>query len=44
VSSVPDLRYASAAIHQQFEAIELGGARQQGGMPSLKNALQPNQV
>jgi quinohemoprotein ethanol dehydrogenase len=43
-SGVPDLRYASAATHQQFESIVLGGARQQMGMPSFKDALKPDQV
>jgi quinohemoprotein ethanol dehydrogenase len=43
-SGVPDLRYASAATHQQFESIVLGGARQQRGMPSFKDALKPDQV
>jgi mono/diheme cytochrome c family protein len=38
------LRYASAATHQQFESIVLGGARQQMGMPSFKDALKPDQV
>jgi quinohemoprotein ethanol dehydrogenase len=43
-SGVPDLRYASAATHRQFESIVLGGARQQMGMPSFKDALKPDQV
>jgi glucose dehydrogenase len=43
-SGVPDLRYASAATHHQFESIVLGGARRQMGMPSFKDALQPDQV
>ncbi|HTZ60898.1 MAG TPA: PQQ-dependent dehydrogenase, methanol/ethanol family [Acidobacteriaceae bacterium] len=43
-SGVPDLRYASAATHHQFESIVLGGARQQMGMPSFKDALTPDQV
>jgi len=43
-SGVPDLRYASAATHQQFESIVLGGSRQQMGMPSFKDALKPDQV
>ena len=43
-SGVPDLRYATAATHRQFAAIVLGGARQQGGMPSFKDALKPDEV
>jgi quinohemoprotein ethanol dehydrogenase len=43
-SGVPDLRYATASTHHQFESIVLGGARQQGGMPSFKDALKPDQV
>jgi quinohemoprotein ethanol dehydrogenase len=43
-SGVPDLRYASAATHHQFESIVLGGARRQMGMPSFKDVLQPDQV
>ena len=43
-SGVPDLRYATAATHQQFVSIVLGGGRQQFGMPSFKDALQPDQV
>jgi quinohemoprotein ethanol dehydrogenase len=43
-SGVPDLRYASAATHQGFESIVLGGAYQQMGMPSFKDALKPDQV
>jgi quinohemoprotein ethanol dehydrogenase len=42
-SGVPDLRYATAATHQQFQSIVLGG-RQQLGMPSFKDALKPEQV
>jgi quinohemoprotein ethanol dehydrogenase len=43
-SSVPDLRYASAATHHQFKSIVLGGARRQLGMPSFQDALKPDQV
>jgi quinohemoprotein ethanol dehydrogenase len=43
-SSVPDLRYATAETHYQFESIVLGGAREQRGMPSFKDALKPDQV
>jgi quinohemoprotein ethanol dehydrogenase len=42
-SGVPDLRYATAATHHQFQSIVLGG-RQQLGMPSFKDALKPDQV
>jgi len=43
-SSIPDLRYATAETHGQFQSIVLGGARESRGMPSFKDALQPNQV
>jgi quinohemoprotein ethanol dehydrogenase len=43
-SSIPDLRYATAATHHQFESIVLGGAREQGGMPSFKDALKRDQA
>jgi quinohemoprotein ethanol dehydrogenase len=43
-SGVPDLRYASAATHHAFKSIVLGGAYQQMGMPSFKDALKPDQV
>ncbi len=43
-SSVPDLRYATAATHHQFEAIVLGGLREAGGMPSFRDTLTPDQV
>jgi quinohemoprotein ethanol dehydrogenase len=43
-SGVPDLRYATVATHHQFAAIVLGGALQQGGMPSFKDALKPEEV
>ena len=38
-SGVPDLRYASAQVHQEFAAIVLGGAREARGMPSFKDLL-----
>src|SRR5882724_4925422 len=41
---VPDLRYATAQIHQQFEAIVLGGVRESRGMPSFKDVLKHDQV
>jgi len=43
-SGVPDLRYASAETHHQFEAIVLGGTRESLGMPSFKDSLKPDQV
>jgi quinohemoprotein ethanol dehydrogenase len=43
-SGVPDLRYASAQTHGQFEAIALGGARESRGMPSFKDALKRDQI
>ena len=43
-SSVPDLRYATAETHHQFESIVLGGAREQRGMPSFKDVLNPDQA
>jgi quinohemoprotein ethanol dehydrogenase len=43
-SSVPDLRYATAETHHQFESIVLGGAREQRGMPSFKDVLKPDQL
>jgi quinohemoprotein ethanol dehydrogenase len=41
---VPDLRYATADVHRQFEAIVLGGARKQLGMPPFADKLNPSQV
>jgi quinohemoprotein ethanol dehydrogenase len=43
-SSVPDLRYATAETHHQFQSIVLGGVRESRGMPSFKDALKPDQV
>lgn len=43
-ASVPDLRYASAETHRQFESIVLRGAREQQGMPPFKDALNRDQV
>jgi quinohemoprotein ethanol dehydrogenase len=43
-SSIPDLRYASAETHHQFQDIVLGGVLEYGGMPSFKDALKPDQV
>jgi quinohemoprotein ethanol dehydrogenase len=41
---VPDLRYATKEIHQDFENIVLGGSRAASGMPSFKNTLNAEQV
>ena len=43
-SSVPDLRYATAETHHEFEFIVLEGARESRGMPSFHDALKPGQV
>ena len=43
-SGVPDLRYATAQVHQQFAAIVLGGIRESRGMPSFQDLLSPKQV
>lgn len=42
--ALPDLRYATAEVHQQFEAIVLGGARQALGMPSFGDLLTVEQA
>jgi mono/diheme cytochrome c family protein len=41
---IPDLRYASKQVHDQFEEIVLGGQRETLGMPSFKKILNPQQV
>ena len=41
---LPDLRYASADVHEQFEAIVRGGARAPLGMPSFADRLTSEQV
>ncbi len=43
-SSIPDLRYASADTHHQFQSIVLGGDLEYGGMPSFNDALKPDEV
>jgi quinohemoprotein ethanol dehydrogenase len=43
-SSVPDLRYANAETHRQFQSIVRGGDLEYGGMPSFKDVLNLNQV
>jgi quinohemoprotein ethanol dehydrogenase len=42
--ALPDLRYASKGVHEQFEAIVLGGARASLGMPSFQKVLNTEQV
>jgi outer membrane protein assembly factor BamB len=42
--SLPDLRYASAGVHQNFESIVLGGARASLGMPSFAKVFDQKQV
>jgi mono/diheme cytochrome c family protein len=42
--SLPDLRYSTRQVHEQFEAIVLGGARATLGMPPFKDLLKPDQV
>jgi PQQ-dependent dehydrogenase (methanol/ethanol family) len=42
--ALPDLRYATPQVHQQFEAIVLGGARAALGMPSFGDLLSPMQA
>ena len=41
---LPDLRYATKTVHDQFEAIVLGGARSSLGMPSFKDLLSADEV
>jgi quinohemoprotein ethanol dehydrogenase len=41
---LPDLRYASKAVHEQFETIVLDGARATLGMPSFQKLLNADQV
>jgi quinohemoprotein ethanol dehydrogenase len=43
-SGIPDLRYASAETHHQFESIVLAGARESRGMPSFKDVLKRQQL
>jgi quinohemoprotein ethanol dehydrogenase len=42
--ALPDLRYASKGVHEQFEKIVLGGARASLGMPSFAKILKAEQV
>ena len=41
---LPDLRYSTRQVHEQFEAIVRGGARATLGMPPFKDLLKPDQV
>jgi quinohemoprotein ethanol dehydrogenase len=41
---LPDLRYLSKEVHQDFENIVLGGTRASAGMPSFRNILNAEQV
>jgi glucose dehydrogenase len=41
---VPDLRYASKEVHDEFEAIVIDGVRAASGMPSFKDVYTPEQV
>jgi quinohemoprotein ethanol dehydrogenase len=43
-AAIPDLRYATAQVHQQFASIVLGGARESRGMPSFSDLLTRDQV
>jgi len=42
--STPDLRYATAHVHERFEAIVLGGERTSMGMPSYADIFTPDEV
>jgi quinohemoprotein ethanol dehydrogenase len=42
--AMPDLRYASKQVHDQFQAIVLSGARSAAGMPSFQKILNSDQV
>ena len=41
---LPDLRYASKTVHDQFEEIVLRGARKSYGMPSFNDILTADKV
>ena len=41
---LPDLRYATKAVHDAFEAIVIEGERQPLGMPSFEGILTPDQA
>ncbi len=42
--SVPDLRYANTATHQQWDGIVIGGARQAAGMPAFEMSTEQAQL
>jgi len=42
--SLPDLRYATHTVHQQFESIVREGVRAELGMPSFKDVLTVDQM
>jgi quinohemoprotein ethanol dehydrogenase len=42
--ALPDLRYATADVHRQFELIVLSGARKTLGMPAFGDKLNSSQV
>jgi PQQ-dependent dehydrogenase (methanol/ethanol family) len=42
--ALPDLRYATAEVHAQWDAIVLGGARAPLGMPAFADRLSAEQV
>jgi len=41
---LPDLRYATADVHRQFDSIVRGGARKALGMPAFNDVLSSSQV
>lgn len=41
---MPDLRYSTRAVHEQFERIVLGGLQENLGMPSFAELMTPDQV
>jgi quinohemoprotein ethanol dehydrogenase len=43
-AAIPDLRYATAQVHQQFASIVVDGARESRGMPSFRDLLTRDQV
>ena len=43
-STLPDLRYSTAEVHNRFEAIVVAGERRSLGMPSFGDLLTPDQV
>ena len=43
-STLPDLRYATAEVHNRFEAIVVAGERRSLGMPGFGDLLTPDQA